>query len=154
MDRLEKYVVIFIRVYLGAFNLASGLNFFILVWPQPVPADPSGAAYMHVTLHMGLFQLAKVLELVGGLCLTFDVFVPFALVLLFPVSVTVLIMDLFFSPLIHVQISGARNFVFHALLLAAYARFYYPLFRMRAPLQPLWRHWRELPGQFRQGGGA
>jgi putative oxidoreductase len=139
MRSFERYAVVFLRVYLGAFNLISGLNYFLLIWPQPVPHDPTGAAYMNVTLHLGLFQLAKVLEVVGGASLTFGICVPFGLILLFPVSVTVLIMNAFFSDMIHVRISGARNFAFHVLLLAAYARYYFPLLTLRAPIRPLWR---------------
>jgi putative oxidoreductase len=139
MKSFERYAVVFLRVYLGAFNLISGLNYFLRIWPQPVPHDPTGAAYMDVTLHLGLFQLAKVLEVVGGASLTFGICVPFGLILLFPISVTVLIMNAFFSDLIHVRISGARNFTFHVLLLGAYARYYFPLLTPRAPLRPLWR---------------
>ena len=128
MKSFERYAVVFLRVYLGAFNLISGLNYFLRIWPQPVPHDPTGAAYMDVTLHLGLFQLAKVLEVVGGASLTFGICVPFGLIL-----------NAFFSDLIHVRISGARNFTFHVLLLAAYARYYFPLLTLRAPIRPLWR---------------
>jgi putative oxidoreductase len=139
MERAEKYFFIFVRVYLGAFNFASGVNYFVGVWPQPIPGDPVGKAYMDVTLHLGMFQLAKVVETVGGLCLIADFLVPFALVLLFPVTVNVFIMNVFFSPLAHVVVSGARNFVFHVLLLAAYGRYYLPLLQARAVLGPIWR---------------
>jgi putative oxidoreductase len=139
MRAAERYLVTFIRVYLGAFNLASGSNYFLRVWPQPIPADSTGATYMQVTQELGLFQLAKLIELVAGFCLTFNLFVPAALVVLFPISVTVLVMNAFFSPLAHVVMSGTRNFVFHLLLLAAYAGYYFPLLAPLAKLRPLWR---------------
>jgi putative oxidoreductase len=139
MQRVEKCFFLVLRVYLGAFNFASGVNYFVRVWPQPIPADPLNSVYMSVTLHMGMFQLAKVIETVGGLCLMADLWVPFALVLLFPITVTVFIMDSFFSPLAHVVVSGARNFAFHVLLFAGYARYYLPLLSPSARLAPLWR---------------
>ena len=139
MQRVEKYFFLMLRVYLGAFNFASGVNYFVRVWAQPIPADPVGSAYMSVTLHMGMFQLAKLIEMVGGFCLIADLWVPFALVLLFPITVTVFIMDSFFSPLAHVIVSGARNFTFHVLLIAAYARYYFALLTPSARLSPLWR---------------
>ena len=145
MQRMEKYFFLVLRVYLGAFNLASGVNYFVRVWPQPIPADPLNSTYMSVTLHMGMFQLAKVIETIGGLCLISDLWVPFALVLLFPITVTVFIMDSFFSPLAHVVVSGARNFTFHVLLFAAYARYYFPLLTRSAGLAPLWRGAPGLP---------
>ncbi len=139
MERLGRYGLLFIRSYLGAFNLASGLNFFCGIWPQPIPADPLGAAYMNVTLQLHLFQLAKVLEVTGGLCLLANVCVPLGLTLLFPVTVTVFVMNVFFSPMVHVQISGARNFAFHLLLFAAYFGHYRAMLQVSAAPRPIWR---------------
>jgi hypothetical protein len=135
----ERYGLLFMRIYLGGFNLASGLNYFLRIMPQPVPADPDGAAFMSSSLHMGLFQLAKLIETVGGACLLFNLSVPFALVLLFPVTVNVLVMDLIASPLAHVKQSGTRNFLFHALLLAGYGRYWLPSLKLKAPTRPIWR---------------
>jgi len=139
MERVGRYGLLFVRSYLGAFNLASGINFFLHVWGQPIPADALNTAYMNVTLQLHLFQLAKVLEIAGGFCLLADVCVPLGLVLLAPVSVTIFVMNVFFSPLIHVAISGARNFAFHLLLFAAYFGHYRAMLRVSAEPRPLWR---------------
>ncbi len=139
VETLGKYFLLFCRVYLGAFNLASGINYFTLVWPQPIPADPVGAAYMNVTLHLGMFQLAKVVELVSGVCLVSNIFVPLALVLLFPITVNIFIMNTFFSPLAHVAVSGARNFAFHTFLFIGYGSHFVPLLQPRAEVRPIWR---------------
>lgn len=144
MKAIERYVVVFIRTYLGTFNFASGLNFFVLVWPQPIPHDPTGAAYMSVTLELGLFQLAKVVELIAGFLLLTNIFTPFALILLFPITANIFVMNTFFSDLAHVQVSGARNFAFHLLLFAAYAQHFYALLRMRVDPAPLWRTFRQM----------
>ena len=138
MQRFMRYLCLFMRVYLGAFYLASGLNFFFLVWPQPIPADPLGAAYMRATLDLDLFQLAKVLEALGGFLLLTDLFVPLALVLLMPVAVTIFVMNTFYSPLLHVAVSGARNFAFHCVLLLAYFGYYRQMLAPGARLRPLW----------------
>lgn len=139
MRWMERYGLAFVQAYLGAFNLISGLNYFLRIWPQPIPADPTGATYMQVTLHMGMFQAAKVLEVLGGASLLLNICTPFGLVLLFPVTATVFLMNVFFSPLAHVRVSGARNFTFHILLFAAYARYYLPLLTPIAPKRPIWR---------------
>lgn len=138
MQRLAQYLCLFMRTYLGAFYLASGLNFFFLVWPQPIPVDPLGAAYMSATLNLGLFQFAKVLEACGGFLLLTDLWVPLALVLLMPVAVTIFVMNTFFSPLAHVAVSGARNFGFHCVLLLAYSGYYRQMLVPAARLYPLW----------------
>jgi len=140
VKRAERYFFLFLQMYLGAFNFASGLNYFVRIWAQPIPIDPVGSAYMHVTLQLGLFQLAKVIELAAGLCLLADIYVPLALVVLFPITVNVLVMDTFFATLAHVRVSGARNFAFHVLLLAAYGRYYLGMLQQPSvPLSPLWR---------------
>jgi putative oxidoreductase len=139
MRYFEKYAVLFVRVYLGTFNLVSGSNYFLRFLPQPVPDDTANATFMHVTMDMGLFQIAKCAEILAGLCLLSNQFVPLALVILFPVSLNILVMNTFNSPHAHVQVSGARNFAFHVLLLAAYARCYVPLLKRKSTIQPLWR---------------
>jgi hypothetical protein len=146
MRRVERYFFLLLQVYLGAFNFASGLNYFVRIWLQPIPADPIGFAYMHVTLQLGMFQFAKVIETLAGFCLIADIFVPLALVVLFPITMTVFIMDTFFATLAHVEVSGARNFAFHVLLLAAYGRYYLGMLRPSAAINPLWRRSRSDPG--------
>jgi hypothetical protein len=137
-------VVVFLRTYLGAFNFAAGLNFFILVWPQPIPHDPLGAAFMTATLDLWLFQLAKLLECIAGFLLLTNVFTPFALILLFPITINIFVMDTFFSHLAHVKVSGARIFVFHLFLFAAYAQHFFGLLRMRVDPAPIWRTFRQV----------
>lgn len=139
MRRVERYFFLLLQVYLGAFNFASGLNYFTRAWLQPVPADPVGFAYMHVTLQLGMFQFAKVIETLAGFCLMADIFVPVALIVLFPITINVFVMDTFLATLPHVRVSGARNFAFHVLLLAAYGRYYLGMLKPAVTIDPLWR---------------
>jgi len=136
---IERYVVVFCRTYLGAFNFAAGLNFFVLVWPQPEVGEPVAAAYVQSTMTLGLFQLAKVLETVGGFCLLTNIFAPLGLVLLFPITVTIFVMNTLYSDLGHVQMIGAKNLILHLILFAAYAPYFYSLLKARAEIQPVWR---------------
>lgn len=139
MSYFEKYVILFVRIYLGAFNFASGLNYFARFIPQPVPGDHLGATFMDVTLNMGLFQIAKVVEMLAGACLLLNIFVPAALIALFPITFNIFVMNTFISPLEHIKVSGARNFIFHLTLFAGYARHYLPLLKWRASPLPIWR---------------
>ena len=144
MRVFEKYLVLFTRTYLGAFNFAAGLNFFVLVWPQPVIGEPVAAAYVESTMQLGLFQLAKVLELVGGFFLLSNIFTPLGLVLLFPVTATIFVMNTLYSDLGHVQMIGAKNMVLHLFLFAAYAGYFFPLLKARAEISPVWRSARRI----------
>ena len=136
---VEKYGVIFIRFYMGGFNLASGLNYFLLFFPQPKIAEAHGNDYVTISLQLGLFQFAKVIEAIGGASLLFNRFVPLGLVLLMPVTVNIFLINAFHSPLPHIILSVTRNMVFHVILLAAYANYYYPMLKFRSAPQPAWR---------------
>lgn len=136
---IEKYGVVFIRFYLGGFNLVSGLNYFLLFWPQPRISQSTGNDYVMISVELGLFQAAKILEIIGGAALVFNRFVPLGLVLLMPVTVNIFLINAPWSPLPHIVFSTTRNFVFHCILLAAYANYFYPMLKMRTAPQPVWR---------------
>ncbi len=139
MRTVERYLVVFARTYLGAFNFAAGLNYFVLVWPQPVIGEPVAAAYVESSMQMGLFQLAKVLELVGGFMLLANIFAPLGLALLFPVTATIFVINTLYSDLAQIQFIGAKNMALHLFLLAAYASYFYALLKARAEIEPVWR---------------
>lgn len=136
---IEKYGVEFCRYYLGGFNLVSGLNYFVLFWPQPKVADSAGNEFVLAAMDLNLFAMAKVLEIVGGLCLVFNRFVPLGLVLLMPVTLMIFLVNVPWSPAPHVQLSVSRNLLMHCILLAAYANYFYPMLKARSAPQPVWR---------------
>ncbi|MEO9132528.1 MAG: hypothetical protein ABI240_15145 [Sphingomonas sp.] len=80
------------------------------------------------------------LELLGGASLVFNRFVPLGLVLLMPVTVNIFLINAPWSPFPHIVYSTARNFVFHVILLVAFANYYYPILTFRAAPQPVWRN--------------
>ena len=136
----EKYLMLFIRIWFGAFNLASGTNYYMRYWPWPqLPPSPS-ADYISAAEQLHLFDVAKITEAVVGLMLLFNVAVPLGLILLFPMTTIIFIMNAFYSPLPHIIASGTRNFLFHLYLFAAYAGYYAPLLKLRAEPAPVWRN--------------
>lgn len=139
LQTIERYIVVFARTYLGAFNCAAGINYFVLVWPQPEVGEPVAAAYVQSTMTMGLFQLAKVVEALAGFMLLTNLFTPIALILLFPITATIFVMNTLYSDLGHVQMIGAKNLILHVILFAAYARYFYSLLKQRAEIAPIWR---------------
>jgi len=136
---IEKYGVEFCRYYLGGFNLVSGLNYFFLFWPQPVVTDSTGNEFVYAAMQLKLFTFAKVCEIIGGLTLVTNRFVPLGLVVLMPVSLNIFLVNVPWSPLPHVQLSVTRNLVMHCILLAAYANYFYPMLKFRTAPQPVWR---------------
>ncbi|WEK46506.1 MAG: hypothetical protein P0Y56_16090 [Candidatus Andeanibacterium colombiense] len=136
---IEKYGVEFCRYYLGGFNLVSGLNYFFLFWPQPVVTDSTGNEFVYAAMQLKLFTFAKICEIIGGLTLVTNRFVPLGLVVLMPVTLNIFLVNVPWSPLPHVQLSVTRNLVMHCILLAAYANYFYPMLKFRAAPQPVWR---------------
>lgn len=137
---IEKYGVTFCRFYLGGFNLVSGLNYFFSFWPQPRIEDSTGNEFVIAAMDLNLFTYAKIFEIIGGACLVFNRFVPLGLVLLMPVTMQIFLVNVPWSPLPHVQASVTRNLLFHLILLAAYANYFYPLLKARTVPQPVWRN--------------
>ncbi|PQA87636.1 hypothetical protein CW354_11205 [Marinicaulis flavus] len=138
--QFQHYAIIFVRYFFGGFNLMSGLNYYVRFWPWPtLPPSPS-ATYIDVTITLGLFDVAKIIEMIAGLMLICNIGVPIALILLFPVTVTVFILNAFHSPLPHIMASGTRNMIFHLILFAAYSGYFLPLLKIRANPSPIWRN--------------
>ena len=112
------YLIIWIRVFLGAHALLSGLNHFFEFFPlPPVDLSPAGA-FVSAMTEVGLYDVIKVVEVVVGFCLVFNFFVPLALILEFPIT-----------------------------LFTAYAGYYLDMLRVKAPQQTLWSKqiWSEIP---------
>ena len=136
---IEKYGVVFCRYYLGGFNLVSGLNYFILFWPQPKMGAAAGNEFVIAATDLNLFTYAQIIEIVAGACLVFNRFVPLGLVLLMPVTMMVFLTNVPWVPLPHIQMSVTRNLIMHVILLAAYANYFLPMLKSRAAPQPIWR---------------
>ncbi|MCW2394064.1 MULTISPECIES: hypothetical protein [unclassified Sphingobium] len=136
---IEKYGIVFCRYYLGGFNLVSGLNYFILFWPQPKMGAAAGNAFVLAATDLNLFTYAKIIELTAGACLLLNRFVPLALTLLMPVTLMIFLTNVPWVPLPHIQLSVTRNLVMHLILLAAYANYFLPLLKAKTAPQPIWK---------------
>ena len=145
----ERYILLFMRIYLGAFNFVSGVNYFVLFWPQPkVENSMAGADYVQASMDVGLFTFAKILEAICGFMLLTNIAVPLALVFLLPVTATIFVMNGFISPLPHIKASGIRNMIFHVVLLISYAGTFYPMLKLRAVPSPVWRRFKIMKDFF------
>ncbi|MCA1855580.1 DoxX family protein [Massilia oculi] len=138
-----KLILIFFRIMLGAWMIVSGASHLLSVFGYP-PIFPQPLGNMHPSnvmlvslLEVGLFDLVKTVELVVGLCLVFNVFVPLALAVALPVSYMV------FHNSIALNFRYERIFstymavwclYMNIILLLAHIRYYLPMLRMRAPM--------------------
>jgi putative oxidoreductase len=86
------------RYLLGVAMLVFGANKFFHFMPNPELPEAAGA-FMGTLMDSGyIFQILGVVYIVAGLCLVLNKAVPFALVILVPVSINIVAFHLKFAP--------------------------------------------------------
>lgn len=153
---IGKLVLIFFRIMLGAWMIVSGASHllsmfgFAPIFPQPLGSLHPSNVMLVSLLEVGLFDVVKTLELVVGLCLVFNIFVPLALAAAVPVSYMV------FHNSIALNMRYDRIFstymavwclYMNLILILAHIRYYLPMLRMHAPMGTL-ADFRQLPAIF------
>lgn len=95
-----RLVIAIVRVLFGLMFAVFGLNGFLNFIPPPPEPGPEGAmAFAGAMMATGyMMPLVKGTELVAGLLLLSNRFVPLALVLLAPVIVNIVLFHVFLAP--------------------------------------------------------
>ena len=98
--RVARIVAAAGRLLMGLLFTVTGLNGFLNFLPQPRTPMPAGAlALAGAFMQSGyLFQLVAATQLVAGLLLLSNRFVPLALALIAPVIVNILAFHVFLAP--------------------------------------------------------
>lgn len=85
------------RILLGLMFTVFGINFFIPFLPTP-PSTPAEGAFLTAMFNTGyFFPVLKTLEVVTGLLLLANLFVPLALILLAPIVFQIFFFHLFLN---------------------------------------------------------
>jgi uncharacterized membrane protein YphA (DoxX/SURF4 family) len=138
-SKVMDYVVLWVRIAFGAHSLLSGLNHFFGFLPlPPIDASPAGAFVAEMT-RMGLYDMIKVIECVVGACLLLNLFVPLALLLEFPITISIFHLSVFVDGGPRQLFTGPRELFYNTFLLAAYAGYFLPMLKARAALWPIWQ---------------
>lgn len=87
--RFFMVVVYVAQFFFGGWFLYNGLNFFVEFFPQPPGSSALSYQLISALIDTGLFAVVKILEGIVGLMLLSNRFVPLAIVLAFPISVSV-----------------------------------------------------------------
>ena len=93
-----KIVATISRYLLGLLFLVFGLNGFLHFIPQPPPPPGLALDYLMVMIKSHSLVLPFLLQVVGGVLLLANRFVPLALVLLGPVIVNILMFHVLMAP--------------------------------------------------------
>ena len=117
-----------LRVVLALILIFFGLNKFIDFSFMPLPQLPEGANFMSSLSASGyVLPLIGVLEIFIGLLLLFKKWVPFALLVLVPISLNVLLFHLFLD--IPRVLPAIIILSINAILIYKYWKSYRPLFQ-------------------------
>ena len=128
----SKLIPTIARVLLGLMFTVFGLNGFLRFIPEPKTAMPEGAAaFAGALMNTGyMMQLVSGTQLLTGVLLLVNRFVPLALALLAPILVGIITFHIFLAP----ASSGPAIvvIVLELYLAWAYRKVYRPMLAMRA----------------------
>jgi putative oxidoreductase len=138
---IEKYAVLAARYYFGAHTFISGINHYLLFFPDPLPMKPEMTGrFMTVLVDSGMYDVCKGIEIVAGLLLLLGRWVPLALILEAPVTMIIFYLSIYMTGSPRTVFTGWREAVLNFGLLAAYWGYFRPIFfQPNLPLKPFWR---------------
>ncbi|WP_349606161.1 DoxX family protein [Cupriavidus sp. DF5525] len=153
---IGRMMVTLMRLTLGAWMINSGLSHWLTNWgfppifPQPLGTLPASNAMLVTLLETGVFDIVKACELLAGLLLLLDLFVPFALAMTLPISFMVffnaIVLNLRYGLIFSTSMSVWCLYL-NLILILAYLRYYLPMLTCRAPLGSL-EDFKRLPTVF------
>lgn len=126
------------RLMMGVIYLVSGVNWwFKMITPYPSISDfvsaPPPPDMVGEMIKTGvLFHIVKATELIAGLALLSNRFVPLMLVAVLPVTINIAIVDVFFIAHLRGIVMGAGSFFLNTFLLLAYLGHYRGMLTARA----------------------
>ena len=142
MGTLGQLVISFLRLYLGAWMIVSGTSYWLHqlgyqpIFPQPFGSLPDSNKMLITFVEVGLFDLVKTLEIVGGLLLVLNIFVPLGLLILFPISGMVFYNAVFlnhrYDGILSLTYMGTACLYMNVVLMLVYIKHYLPMLSMNA----------------------
>jgi predicted SnoaL-like aldol condensation-catalyzing enzyme len=94
-DSTFTIVVYVVQFFFGGWFLAHGLNHWLEFFPRPAGSSPIARELIGALNHSGLFLVVKGIEVVTGIMLLANRFVPLAIVAAFPVALSIAHLNLF-----------------------------------------------------------
>jgi uncharacterized membrane protein YphA (DoxX/SURF4 family) len=138
----SRYALLWVRMAFGAHSAISGLNHFVPIFDIGGGGDPALSPIgpiMGELIHVGLYDLVKVIELVVGICLLTNRFVPLAAAVELPISAVIAYLCIVVDGTPHIIFSGVREIGFNLFILACYADYFLPLITANARVRPIWQ---------------
>ena len=127
---MKNKAVLITRIIFGLAFLIFGLNGFLKFMPTP-PVTPEAGALLGAFAKTGyFFPMIKIIEIIVGVLLIANIFVPLAIVMIFPILVGITTIHLFLNP------AGFPMMIIyhllHGFLFYAYRSYFCGLLTMKA----------------------
>lgn len=134
-DKIYIAVMFYFRILLGAWMIINGLNHWFPIFPQPFGGVPVSSQLLVTLYESGLFDIVKIVEIIGGGMLIANRFVPIALVMLLPISAVVY----YNGPILNgrwvrIFYMGADCLYINIILMLGYLKHYLPMMKADAEL--------------------
>ncbi|WP_284337565.1 DoxX family protein [Comamonas sp. NoAH] len=136
-------IITFFRCMLGAWMIVNGVNHLLPmvglpnIYPQPLGTLHLSNVMLVSMIETGLFDYVKIAELLVGICLVFNRFVPLALLIALPLSLVVfynsIVLNLRFERLFSFYMAVWCTYM-NIILIFAYIRYYIPMLQYKAPV--------------------
>lgn len=133
------YVILWIRITFGAHCLLSGINFFYPLIPLPALVISPAGNFIAEMNNVGLYTGIKVVEVIVGIALLTNRFVPLALVLEFPTSMSIFYLNTFVDGAPRQLFTGPREIFMNGVLILAYWPYFRAILTDKAIYAPVWR---------------
>jgi uncharacterized membrane protein YphA (DoxX/SURF4 family) len=128
-----KYAVLVARIILGLWFVYNGASYWVPALHMPMGHKPVAIELMTALVNSQMMTPVKLTELIVGLMLLTDLYVPLALVVSFPVTLMVAYVCLVVEwPGARPMIGGGATLLVHVFLLFAYLDAYKPMLVMKA----------------------
>jgi hypothetical protein len=136
VERLAALILTLLRLFLGLFLLANGLNFWFHWLPITPPTQVAANRLMDGLVFSGLFEIVKFVEIAAGVMLLANRFVPLALVLMLPLTAVILYVDMVLIGTLQTWTFALLLAVPQFILMLSFFQNYLSVFAMRATPQP------------------
>lgn len=125
------WVVYTTQFFFGGWFLAHGLNYWLGFFPQPHGSSPLSHELIMALIDTGLFAFVKAVEVLTGLLMLLDIFVPLAIVLAVPVAISIAHLNIVANNDLFARSTGFIIMALIGILGLGYLDRYLPMLKMR-----------------------